>query len=108
METLRVLAQAAPDATVLTEFYTVASATFTAISSMVICNQNNSNIAFRVSIAVGGTTDDVKQYLYFDLPMLANDTFIAMIGMTLAATDVIRIQTDTNNVSFTLFGDEIS
>ena len=108
VETLRVLAQKAPPPTVLTDLYTVPTSTSTAISSIVICNQNSIDVAFRVSVAVAGAEDSIIQYLYFDLPMLANDTFTATIGMTLAATDIVRVQTDTNSVSFTLFGDEIS
>lgn len=107
-ETLKVLAQLNPSSGVLTDFYTVPGVTSTVVSSIVICNQHSAPIAIRVSVAVGGAGDDPKQYLYYDLPLIDNDTFIATIGMSLAAGDIIRVMTNVNNTSFTLFGDEVS
>jgi hypothetical protein len=107
-DTLKVLGQAAPAATVLTSLYTVPAATQTAVSSIVVCNQNAATIHFRISIAVGGAADSPQQYLYFDSMLLANSSFVATIGVSLAATDVIRVQTDTANVSFSAFGDQVT
>jgi hypothetical protein len=107
-DTLKVLAQAAPSPTVLTTLYTVPGATSTTVSSITVCNQNSSAIAaFRVSIAIGAAADSPEQYLYYDVPLIENDTFIAVVGLTLAATDVIRVQTSIANVSFGLFGVEV-
>jgi len=109
-DNIKVLAQIAPSAGVLTPLYTVPAATSAATSSIIICNQNSiaGYIAFRISIAIGGAVDDPKQYVYFDIPLMNNDTFIATIGMTLATGDVIRVRTDTANVSFSLFGVEVA
>lgn len=108
-DNIKVLAQLSPSANSLTDFYTVGASTSTAISSIVICNQNSVvQIAFRISVAIAGATNDVKQYIYYDLPLSSNDTFIATIGMTLNATDVIRVKSDTANVSFSLFGVEVT
>lgn len=106
-ESLKVLGQVVPSATTLTTLYTVPSSTSTAISSLVICNQNNSQITFRISIAVAGAADNAKQYLYYNLPLLAYDTFVATIGQSLSAADVVRVYSDTANVSFNVTGVEI-
>jgi len=109
METLKVLGQAVPTANVLTDLYTVPASSSAVISSIVVCNQNSSStIAFRVSVAVGGAADTPKQYLYYDLPLTNNDTFVATIGISLAQNDVVRIQSDTANVSFNLVGVEVA
>lgn len=106
-DTIKVLGQAAPAATTLTALYTVPGATAAVGSSISVCNQNASvAIKFRVSVAVAGAADIPKQYIYFDVSLPANQTFIATIGVTLAATDVVRVRTDTANVSFNLFGTE--
>ena len=108
-ETLKTLAQNSPAATVLTDLYTVPASTSTAITSVVICNHNSVvEITFRISIAIAGGVDDPKQYIYYDMPLSSNDTFVATIGLKLATTDVIRVYTNTANVSFSLFGTEIS
>ena len=77
------------------------------ISSVIVCNQNSTTILFRLSIAVNGASNDPKQYLYYDLPLDGNDTFISTVGISLAANDVVRVQSDTSNVSFNIFGVEI-
>lgn len=109
MDNIKVLAQITPSAGVLTDFYVCPTATSAAISSIVVCNQNAATeIAFRISIAIGGSADTPAQYMYFDVPLIANDTFIATVGMTLAATDIIRVRTNNTVVSFQLFGVEVS
>lgn len=57
---------------------------------------------------MSGNADDPSQYLYYDLPLDANDTFIATIGLTLANSDVIRVQAASNGIAFNFFGIEMS
>lgn len=75
------------------------------VSTLSVCNRGTAT-TFRVSMAVAGAADDVKQYLYYDLPIGANDTFLATIGITLGETDVVRCYAASDNVSFNLFGIE--
>lgn len=107
-EALKVLGQVTPAAATLTTLYTVPAATSASISSIVICNQNATQVLFRISLAIAGASNTTAQYLYYDLPLLANDTFIATVGISLATTDVVRVQSDTTNVSFNLLGVEVS
>jgi hypothetical protein len=107
-ETNKPLAQTNPSATTLTDSYTVPAATSAVVSSIVICNRGGTETSIRISVAVGGAANDNKQYLYYDLPLPANDTFIATIGVTLAATDVIRVYAADAQVSFNIFGVEIT
>ena len=106
-ETLKVLGQLNPSATSLTDCYTVPAATSASISSVVICNRGTAT-TFRISIAVAGIADNAKQYLYYDLPIAANDTFIATIGVSLATTDVVRVYAGSANLAFTIFGVEVT
>lgn len=107
-ETTKVLAQAAPAATTLTDFYTVPGATATVFSTVTVCNQNAASIKFRISVAVAGAADAAKQYLYYDSVLVANGSVTLTLGITLAATDVMRIYADTTNVSFNAFGVEVT
>lgn len=107
-EVLKTLGQSAPAATTLTALYTVPASTQTTCSSVVVCNQNGGAIKFRISVAVAGEADTPKQYLYWDVSVAKGDSFVATLGITLATTDVVRVQSDTANVSFNLFGAEIS
>lgn len=107
-ETFKVLAQLAPAATTETIFYTVPASTNTTISSIVVCNRSAVLVSFRIMIAVAALATDNKQYLYYDQSLDANSSFIATIGITLAATDVIRVYGSTANLSFNAFGVEVS
>jgi hypothetical protein len=104
-ETYKSLGQAIPAAATLTTLYTVPAATNTVCSTIKACNQSTAT-TIRVSIAVAGAADATKQYVYYDLPLAANDTYSATEGWALQATDVVRCQSASGNVSFNLFGVE--
>jgi hypothetical protein len=106
--TYKVLGQASPSATTETALYTVPSATTAIGSSIIIANRGTSVSTFRVSIAVNGAATSNKDYIYYDLPIGANDTFIATIGITLGDTDEVRVYASNTNLSFSLYGSEIS
>jgi hypothetical protein len=104
----KILGQSSPIATTETTLYTVPAATSTISSSIIICNRGATQTTFRVSISQGGGVTANKDYLYYDVTLAGNDTFIATIGVTLAATDVVRIYSGNASLSFQLFGTEIS
>ena len=106
-DTWKVLGQAAPSATTETDLYTVPGSTSTTISSLMVCNRGSS-ATFRVSVSVGGGATANKDYLYYDLAIPANDTFGATLGITLAATDVVRVYASTTDLSFAAFGVEVA
>ena len=105
-DTIIVLAQSMPAAATLTDLYTVPGATSTVVSSVTVCNQVAMATSWRLSVAIAGAANSGKQYLYYDLPHQANDTFIATIGLTLGAGDVVRVYSTDGNLSFNLSGVE--
>lgn len=107
-DTLKVLGQAQPTINVLTNIYTVPGAAQTTVSSLVICNLSNIGTSFNIAIAIGGASDSLQQYIYYNMPLDSNDTFIATIGMSLAAGDTIRVLASSGIVSFNIFGVEIT
>lgn len=104
----KVLGQVSPSATTETDLYTVPAATSAVASSVIVCNRSTVLSTFRISIAVGGGATTNKDYIYYDLPIGANDTFIATIGVTLATTDKVKVYASNTNLSFSLYGSEIS
>ena len=104
----KILGQSSPSATTPTDLYTVPAATSTVCSSVSICNRGATQTTFRVSISQGGAATTNKDYLYYDVTLAGNDTFIATIGVTLAATDKIRVYSGSSNLSFQVWGTEIS
>jgi hypothetical protein len=107
-DTLKVLGQNAPAATVLTDLYTVPGGTGVAVSSVTVCNRSATPTTFRLSVAPAGAADATSQYVYYDVPIAGNDTFVATLGITLAATDKVRCYATLATVSFSLFGVEVT
>lgn len=107
--TLLVLAQTAPSANTLTDSYTVPSVTSTVVSSLNIVN-THATVAdtIRISVAVAGAANNIKQYLYYGLTINAGDTFQATLGLTLATTDVIRVYSLNGTCSFSFFGNQVT
>lgn len=107
-ETLKVLGQVSPAATTLMPLYTVPALTSATVSTISVCNGNSSSITFRVSVAIAGAADDIKQYIFRDVTLTRNNTLTATLGMTLGAADVVKVYASATNVSFNLFGVEVT
>lgn len=106
--TIKVLGQSNPSATTLTTLYTVPASTSTVCSSITVCNRSATATSFRVAIRPAGASISNEHYLYYDVTLAGNDTFIATIGITLATTDVVSVYATDATLSFHLYGQENS
>lgn len=111
----KVLGQVSSNISTLTTLYTVPAATSAVVSTITISDVGGIGHNFSVAIAVAGASDDPKQYLYGSstagIYMDAGDTFVATVGLTLAAGDVVKVRNITagsSRAAFQLFGSEIS
>lgn len=104
----KVLGQTAPAAITNTTLYTVPASTSAVISTLNVCNQATTAATFRVAIRPQDATISNQHYILFDTPVPGNDSIAITIGITLAATDVITVYSSNNNLSFNLFGSEVS
>jgi len=106
--TYKVLGQSAPAATTATDIYTVPAATETVVSTIVVANRAATDATFRISVSVNGAATATKDYIAYDL-VIGGAGFISFtIGATMDATDKIRVYASTADLSFTVFGSEIS
>lgn len=101
----KILGQATPGA-VLTDLYTTPSATDTVVSSIVVANVTTNQRTFRIAIRQAGAAIANKHYLAYDKAIQANDTITFVLGITLAATDVISVYGSDSSVAFSAFGQE--
>jgi hypothetical protein len=106
--TYKILGQSKPAAATSTDLYAVPAQKSATISTITVCNQSATATSFRISVAVAGAALDPIQYLYYDVAIAGNDTFVATLGITLAATDKVRVYATLATLSFNLFGAEIS
>ena len=107
-ETIKVLGQSAPAATTPANVYTVPSATSAVVSTIVIANRAATAGSFRLSVRPAGATQANEHYLAYDVPIAANDSTTLTLGITVDATDVITVYASSADMSFNVFGSEIS
>jgi hypothetical protein len=110
VDTLKILGQSKPVALTLTDLYTVPASTSAVVSSIYVANLSGAafNTSFRISVAIGGAADSLSQYLYFDVPLSGNDTFVTTTGLSLATGDKIRVYTSGSTLNFTAAGVEVT
>jgi glucose-6-phosphate dehydrogenase assembly protein OpcA len=106
--TYKVLAQLAPSATTATTLYTVPSATSAVVSTIVVANRAASPATYRIAVQPAGATLANQHYIAYDVTVGASDSTTLTLGITLATTDVVTVYSSTANLSFNVFGSEIS
>ena len=107
-EVYKVLGQADPPATTWTTLYTVPVATSAVIGRMFVTNRDTVEHTFSVRVKVAGAADVDKQLIINDYAIAPGLPAEVCKGMTLGATDVISVYVDAQEVSFNLFGVEVS
>ena len=103
----KVLGQSNPAATTLTTLYTVPAARSAICSTLSIANIGIS-ATFRVAVRPAGATIANQHYLVYDGLVNQYDSVFLTLGITLATTDVVTVYASSANLSFSLFGSEIS
>lgn len=107
-ELYKVIAQSNPAATTLTDIYTVPTGKQAVISTIIAANRVSSNRSFRIAVAVAGAVDSLEQYIAYDEVISGNGVYEFTIGATLSAGDVIRVYSSAQDISFNVFGTEIT
>lgn len=105
--TYKVLGQINPSATTNTTLYTVPASTSSVCSTLSICNLGAST-TYRIAVRPAGAAIENKHYVVYDAAINQYDSVMLTLGITLAATDVVTVYAATANVSFQLFGSEIT
>lgn len=105
-ETPKVLGQLDPSAATLTDVYTVPSSTVAVVSTITVANRSVVDTTFRIAISPAGAAISDEHYIYYDTTIPGNDTFATTIGISLEATDVIRVLGTLATLSFNVFGIE--
>ena len=104
----KVLGQSAPSATTATDVYTVGAGKQAIISTITVANRSASGRTYRIAIRPAGATLANQHYIAYDVSLAAFDTTALTLGITLTATDVVTVYASTTDLSFGIFGSEIS
>jgi len=104
----KVLAQSAPSAAQNVALYTTPSATQAVCSTLAVCNRGGVSATYRVAVRPSGASLANQHYIVYDAFLPAYSTDTISIGMTLSATDVVGIYASSADLSFSLFGSELT
>jgi hypothetical protein len=104
----KVLGQSAPAATTNVNLYTVPAATSAVISTIVVANRVNTSATYRIAIRPAAAAIANQHYIAYDVAVAAADSTTLTLGITLAATDIITVYASSANLSFSVFGSEIT
>ena len=100
------LAQTSPVATTLTDSYTCPVGKHVTLQ-VIACNTGGAAATIRVSHAVKGIADDIKQYILYGKSVATGDTVVTA-RVTLAGGDVLRVYSSLATVTFNVNGIEES
>ena len=103
----KVLGQVSPALNTATTLYTVPAATSAVCSTLSVCNRGLSTFV-RVAVRPAGATLANEHYVVYDAAVNQYDSMFLTLGLTLSATDVVTVYAQTADVTFNLFGSEIT
>ncbi len=104
----KVLGQVAPAATTDTTLYTVPAATEAVISTIVVANRSAGDLTYNIAIRPDAATLANEHYIAKTVTVGASDSTTITLGLTLNAADVITVQGSSEDLSFNIFGSEIT
>jgi len=103
----KVLGQSAPSATTNTDLYTVPTGN-AVVSTIVVANRSSSTATYRIAVRPGGAAIANQHYIAYDVVVGASDSTALTLGLTLTNTDVVTVYASTADLSFSIFGSEIT
>jgi hypothetical protein len=107
--TYKILGQSAPSSTANVDMITVGASKSHIISTLNVANVTSSAATARVFARIAGAAAAAGNAILYDVSIPANSSATFTLGMTLAATDVLTVQTGTSNaLTFTAFGTELA
>lgn len=106
--TYKILGQVNPSATTETLLYSPSGAS-AVVSTITICNQTASAATYRIAVRPSAdATTAAKHWIVYGATVAASDTTALTLGISLASGDSMRVFASTANLSFSVFGSEIS
>lgn len=106
----KVLGQSAPVADTDTTVYTVPASSSAVISTITLCNRSTGSSAssFRIAVVPNGETLGPQHYLMYGELLDVKESLAKTMGLTLATGDSIVVRSDSADLSFCVFGNEIT
>lgn len=76
------------------------------VTTLVVCNRGADTSTFRVAHKKSNEELLDADYIYYDVVIFGNDTFIAQIELFLSLDDSLIIHSGNSNLSYSVYGKE--
>jgi hypothetical protein len=74
----------------------------------VVANRDSTAATYRIAIRPDGATLSNEHYIAYQVTVGASDSTTITLGITMNAADVVTVYASTANLSFNIFGSEIT
>ena len=108
VNTYKVLSQTALDADVDTTLFIGGGSKQYVLSTIVVCNRGAAGARYRLAVRPNGEALASKHYVAYDVELYENDSITLTLGVTLDDGDVITARANTDDISISIFGVEIT
>jgi hypothetical protein len=88
--------------------YNTGASTTAVVSGITICNEAASSVTIRIGLDTTAGTPASGEFLVYDASIVANDTLVLNLPVTLGNTTFIRISSSAATCSFTAAVAEVS
>ena len=75
------------------------------LRSLLVCERNGASATFRLWLRLQSEATADRQYLYYDLPIVPNDSFTLALDIGMLPGDIMMAQSSTSFVSVNLFAE---
>ena len=107
--TYKILGQSEPSDTNVNDLYTVPADTQAIVSTLVVANTSGVDLTFRLFVREAGATAGTENAIAYDTQISANSQVAFSLGLTLSATDILSVRSQTaNSITFQAFGSELT
>lgn len=90
------------------ELYLVPASTEAIISTIIVCNREGASNTFRIATKSDNSAVANEDYVAYDTTINANDTITLTLGITLQTGAEISVGASDANVTFQVYGTEIT
>lgn len=104
----KVLGQVAPSSQSNTDVYTVPASGQAVVSTIVIANRSSTDASYRIAVRPGGASISNEHYVAYDVRVRPEDSTGLTLGVTMNSNDVMTVWASDSNLSFSVFGLEIT
>lgn len=104
----RILGQVAPTASSTSVVYTVPSGSAAVVSTIAITNRQASVGTYSIWLSRAGAANAASNQFAASTAISPNDTIALTLGVSMSATDLIRVEPSSACITFHVLGAEIS